>query len=145
MASGDRVDPYAQFSFVIKIDGIDVGAFTEVDGLDAESEVIEYRTGSEEHRMRKLPGLMQYSNITLKRGITDNDELWQWRKSTLDGETERRNGAIVLRNEVGEAVLTWKFREGWVVKYEGPALDASSSEVAVETVEICHEGLEFGD
>lgn len=143
MATGDRTDPYAQFSFIIKIDDMEVGAFTEVEGLEAESEVIEYRTGADSHRYRKLPGLMEYSNITLKRGITDNDELWRWRKTTLDGETERRSGVIVLRDEGGEERLRWEFRNGWVVKYEGPSLDASSSEVAVETVEIAHEGLEF--
>ncbi|QDG52255.1 phage tail protein [Persicimonas caeni] len=143
MAVGERIDPYAQFSFIVRIDGVDVAGFTEASGFVAESDVIEYREGSDEHTMRKLPGLLKYNNISLKRGITNNDALWKWRKTTLDGQTQRRDGAIVLRDEAGNEVIAWSFRAGWIAKYEGATLDAKSSEVAVETIEIAHEGLDY--
>jgi phage tail-like protein len=143
----DRKDPYAQFNFIITIEGLTeaVAGFTEVAGMNAESDVVEYREGSDEPTMRKLPGLRKFGNITLKRGFTTNRELWDWRKTTLDGRTERKGGSIVLRNEEGEDVLRWNFRNGWISKYEGPALNAKTNEAAVESIEIVHEGLELAE
>ncbi len=139
-----RTDPYAVFNFRVEIDGIDVGSFTEVSGLDSETDVIEYRTG--DMRMNssvKLPGLTKYPNIVLKRGMTKDLSLWQWRKAVVNGQTDRRNGVIILMDESRADVLRWQFRNGWPAKWEGPDLDASSSEVAIETLEIAHEGLEL--
>ena len=93
--------------------------------------------------VRKLPGLRKYSNITLKRGFTQDKELWQWRKTTIDGLTERRSGSIVLLDEARNEVLRWNFREGWIIKWEGPALKATANETAIESLEIVHEGLEL--
>jgi phage tail-like protein len=140
-----RKDPYAQYSFIIKIEGLTdvVAGFTEVGGMNAESDIIEYREGSDPANMRKLPGLLKYGNITLKRGYTTNRELWEWRKTTLDGETTRHNGSIILRNEAGAEVLRWNFIEGWISKYEGPALNAKTNEAAIESIEIVHEGFEL--
>jgi phage tail-like protein len=140
-----RKDPYAQYSFIIKIEGLTdvVAGFTEVGGMNAESDIIEYREGSDPANMRKLPGLLKYGNITLKRGYTTNRELWEWRKTTLDGETARHNGSIILRNEAGAEVLRWNFIEGWISKYEGPALNAKTNEAAIESIEIVHEGFEL--
>ncbi len=139
-----RTDPYAVFNFRVEIDGIVVGSFTEVSGLDSETDVIEYRTG--DMRMNssvKLPGLTKYPNIVLKRGMTKDLSLWQWRKAVVNGQTDRRNGVIILMDESRADVLRWQFRNGWPAKWEGPDLDASSSEVAIETLEIAHEGLEL--
>jgi phage tail-like protein len=139
-----RTDPYAVFNFRVEIDGINVGSFTEVSGLDSETDVIEYRTG--DMRMNssvKLPGLTKYPNIVLKRGMTKDLSLWQWRKAVVNGQTDRRNGVIILMDESRADVLRWQFRNGWPAKWEGPDLDASSSEVAIETLEIAHEGLEL--
>jgi phage tail-like protein len=143
MAVGDRNDPYAQFNFVIEIDGVEVAGFTEVGGLAAESDVIEYREGNEQATVRKLPGLRKYSNITLKRGYTQSAALWDWRKTSEDGQTERRDGAIVLMDEDRSPVLRWLFRNGWLSKYEGPALNSTTNEAAIESLEIAHEGLTF--
>jgi phage tail-like protein len=139
----ERNDPYAQFNFVLEIDGVDSAGFSEVSGISSESDIIEYREGSDESRVRKLPALRKVGNITLKRGYTKNVELWDWRKTTLDGITERKDGAIILRDEKGENKLRWEFFEGWVSKYEGPALNATANEAAIESIEIAIESLQL--
>jgi len=136
-----RNDPYAQYNFVLEIEGTTVAGFAEVGGLTMEQDIIEYREGSDTATVRKLPGLRKYGNISLKRGYTQNHELWEWRKTTIDGLTERKSGAVILRDEAGEPALRWEFREGWVSKYEGPALKASANEAAMESVEIAVEDV----
>ena len=144
MALGDRNDPYAQFNFLIQIDGQDVGGFTEVGGLAAESDVIEYREGSDEATVRKLPGLRKYSNLTLKRGYTKSSALWDLRMTTERGQTERKQSVtIVLLDEERTAVLRWYVRNAWISKYEGPALNSTTNEAAIESIEMVHEGLTF--
>jgi phage tail-like protein len=138
-----RNDPYAQYNFLLEIDGITSAGFTEVGGITMESEVIEYREGNELARMRKLPALMKFGNITLKRGYTQNTELWDWRKTTLRGATERKAGAIILLDEAREPKLRWEFQEGWISKYEGPALNATANEAAIESIEIVVENVEL--
>lgn len=142
MAVGDRIDPYAQFNFVVELAGLTVAAFTEVSGLMTEQDVIEYRTGNEAPTTRKLPGLNKPSKITLKRGVDPSLDLWDWRKTTIDGQTERRDGAVILLDEARKPVMRWEFRNGWVSKYDGPALNSKTSETAIQTVEIVHEGLD---
>jgi phage tail-like protein len=138
-----RVDPYAQYNFIIEIDDIAAGGFTEVGGLSLEQDIIEYREGSDTATVRKLPGLRKYANITLKRGYTQDRALWDWRKTTLDGLTQRKNGAIILRDEAGEPALRWEFSEGWLSKYEGPALNSTANEAAVEAIEIAVEDVKL--
>jgi phage tail-like protein len=140
-ATGDRNDPFSAFNFMVEIDNVTVAGFSECSGLTMETDPIEYRTGSEDITVRKLPGLKKYSNITLKRGFTSSKELFDWRKKVMDGKTERQSGAIVLLNEAREEALRWTFREGWPSKLEGPSFNAKNNEVAIETLEICHEGL----
>ena len=136
-----RNDPYAQYNFILEIDGTTVAGFAEVGGLSMEQDIIEYLEGSDTATVRKLPGLRKYGNISLKRGYTQNRELWDWRKTTIDGLTERKSGAVILRDEAGEPALRWEFREGWVSKYEGPALKATANEAAMESVEIAVEDV----
>jgi len=139
-----RNDPYGQFNFQVKIDGIVVAGFSEVSGLTTDTNIIEYREGSENvGTVRKLPGLMKYNNIVLKRGWTADTKLWTWRKSVIDGKTQRKTGSIVLLDESRSPALSWEFREGWPSKWEGPALNAKTSEVAIETLEIANEGIEL--
>jgi phage tail-like protein len=145
MADGSRIDPYGQFNFQIELSGIGiVGGFSEVSGLTTDSNIIEYREGSEKFgTVRKLPGLIKYSNIVLKRGWTQDQSLWTWRKLVLDGQTSRTHGSIILLDESRAVALRWNFREGWPSKWEGPALNGKTSEVAIEMMEIAHEGLEL--
>ena len=142
-ATGKRNDPYSGFNFVIEIDGLAVAGFSEVSGLDLTTDPIEYRNGDEDITVRKLPGLKKFSNITLKRGYTDNKDLWNWRKAVLDGKTERKSGSIVLRNEAREEALRWNFSEGWPTKWSGPSLNAKNNEVAIETLELAVEKIEL--
>jgi phage tail-like protein len=136
-----RHDPYKAFNFRVEIDGM-TAAFTEVSGLDSEVEVIDYREGGEETRTRKLPGLRKYSNIVLKRGITQDAQLWNWHKQVLDGNVHRRNGSVILLDDHGAEQVRWNFVESWPCKYIGPTLNAKSTEAAIETLELAHEGLE---
>jgi phage tail-like protein len=142
MANGSRNDPYSQFNFQVEIDGITVGGFSEVSGLTMDTNIIEYREGNEVTTVRKLPGLTKYPNMVFKHGIVDTT-LYAWRKKVIDGQTQRTTGAVVLLDEARNPALRWTFREGWPCKLEGPALNAKTSEAAVETMEIAHEGLEL--
>jgi phage tail-like protein len=136
-----RHDPYKAFNFRVEIDGL-TARFSQVSGLESEVEVVEYREGGEEARVRKLPGLRKYTNIVLKRGITQDLELWNWHKQVLDGNVQRRNGSVVLLDDQGHEQVRWIFVDSWPCKYVGPTLDAQSKEVAIETLELAHEGLE---
>lgn len=141
-----RDDPYKAFNFLIEIDGISVAAFCEVSGLASETAVIEYRTGSDKTpAVRKLPGLTKYANIVLKHGVTQDTQLWQWRKAIEQGTADRRSGAIVLLDDERNPVRRWRFTEGWITKFEGPDLNAKANDVAIETIEIAHEGLTIDD
>jgi phage tail-like protein len=140
-STGERVDPYASFNFIIEIDGVIVGGFSECGGLNTETDIIEYRNGDEDITVRKIPGKAKYPNIILKRGFTDSRELWEWRKKVIEGRTERKSGSIQLLDEARRPALKWQFREGWPAKWEGPALNAKNNDVAVENLEIAHEGL----
>jgi phage tail-like protein len=144
-----REDPYAACNFQVVIQGIleDGGsaraAFSEVSGLDVEIAAIEYRSGAEDLSVRKLPGLCKFPNITLKRGITGDLTLWTWLKAVMNGNVRRADGTITLLDESRQPVMTWRFRRAWPCKLSGPALNAKSNEVAIEVLELCHEGLEL--
>jgi len=142
MAVGDRRDPYRSYNFLVEIDGITRAGFQECSGLDTSQDPIEYREGTDPLTPRKLPGIVKFSNITLKWGLTDDAELWEWRKKVADGTIERKNGSIVLMNDAGEEKARWNFREGWPTKWTGPTFNATGTDVAVESLEIAHEGVE---
>lgn len=146
MTIGNRVtpwkDPYRSYNFKLEIDGSIQAQFQECSGLNTESDVVEYREGNQNFTVRKLPGLVKYSNITLKKGITvDNQALWDWRKAAADGKVKRFEIAIVLMDEAGDAKCRWELTQAWPSKWEGSSFNATSSEVAVETIEIVHEGF----
>lgn len=137
-----RNDPFAQFNFLVEINGVTSAGFSEVTGMNAESDIIEYREGSDVSRVRKLPGLSKYGDITLKRGHTLNSELWDWRQTTLDGATERRNGAIVLLDEARQPQLRWEFFEGWLSKYTPSPMNAATNEAALEEIVLVYEYMQ---
>jgi phage tail-like protein len=142
VAPPQRDDPYKAFNFLVEIDGIARAAFSEADGLASETAVIEYRVGGEPNTVRKLPGLTKYANIVLRRGITQDAELWNWRRTVVQGNVDRRNGSIILLDDDRTEVVRWNFFNGWISRWEGPALNAKANEIAIETIEIAHEGLE---
>jgi phage tail-like protein len=139
--TGSRIDPYLGFNFLVEIDGITQAGFQEVSGVDASTDSVDYREGTDPNHVRKLSGLNKFSPITLKRGITDSDELWKWRQTVMDGKTERRNGSIVLLDDTGVEKIRWNFVNGWPTKWTGPTFNSTSTAVAIETLEITHEEL----
>lgn len=135
--------PLPKFHFQVEWGGTQIG-FTEVSGLDVETEMLEYRHGaSPEYNSTRFPGRQKYSNITLKRGTFAGDnEFYNWWRETLDFEQiTRRDLTISLLNEAHEPVVVWKVKNAWPLKVQSTDLKADGNEVAVETVEICHEGL----
>jgi phage tail-like protein len=142
MPARARKDPYRNCNFRVEIDGITVAGFMECTGLESETEVVEYREGNEANIVHQLPGLTIYSNIVLKRGVSDSRELYEWRKSVIEGQISRRNGSIILQNDSRQDVVRWNFREGWPCRMSGPDLNALESEIAIEELEICHEGFQ---
>ena len=139
-----RDNPYLNFNFTVDIGVGDELGFSEVEGLAGEIEVIEYREGADKvNTARKLPGLAKYPNVMLKRGITGRTDLFEWWKSVRDGQVQRRNVTITLLDEQRQPVLRWLLRNAWPVKLEGPTLNATGNEVAIETLELAHEGLEI--
>ena len=144
MASPTRTDPFTIGRFTVSIDGIVAGAFSEVSGLDVSIDVIDYREGNSKLPTdQKLPGLAHVSNVVLKRGLTSDLSLWAWFAAVMVGNVERRGIAITLLDQAERPVLIWRLRNAWPCKWVGPALNASSSDVAIETLEITHEGLEL--
>jgi phage tail-like protein len=138
-----RNDPYPAFNYLIEISGITAGGFSEVSGLDAEVQPIDYRNGDEDFVPRKLPGMKKFPNIVLKRGIIGNLDLFKWLNTAMTGSVDRREGAIILRDEQRNEVMRWKFTRGWASKLSGPALKGDGNAIAVESLEIAHESLEI--
>jgi phage tail-like protein len=134
-------DPYRGYRFRIELDDVERGGFQECSGLDFSQDPIEYREGPDPLYPRKLPGLTKYSNITLKWGITKDEELWDWRDRALKGTIERKNGSIILVDDEGNDKTRWDFEAGWPAKWTGPTFNATANEVAVETLEIAVEVL----
>ena len=137
-----RNDPFLSFHFKVEIQGLTVGGFSEVSGLDFESTVETFREGGELGYEQQLTGPTKFpSRIVLKRGVADSKELWSWHQDVTRGRVIRRNVSIVLFDSAGEEMRRWSFRDAAPVKWSGPQFRASSSEVAVETLELIHKGL----
>ncbi|BBO24616.1 MAG: phage tail protein [Armatimonadetes bacterium] len=130
----------------LEIDNITEGVFREVTGLDSETEVIEHRVTGKGGNLivHKVPGALKWSNIVLRRGITDDKKLHEWREKIEQGmvEANRKNGSVTLYAPNGDEVARYNFKNGWPCKFKGPALDSSKNEIAIEELEIAHEGLE---
>ncbi len=143
MPTTQRKDPFHKYNFVVEIDGIVQAGFMECTGLESKTEIIRYREGSDSRNTaRLLPGLNTFSGICLKKGVTDSKELYSWRKTVIDGQIVRKNGSIVLHDNKHQEVARWNFIEGWPSRMSGPQLNALGNEVAIEELEIAHEGFE---
>lgn len=142
MPTGDRKDPLSAANFKVEIDGIATEGFLTVLGIEADVIVADYRNGNDKTSSpRKLPGEAKFTNIILKRGMTSDLSLWEWMQETLNGKLTRKIISVVLLSDAGEEVLRFNFRDAWPVKWSGPILNAETSDVAIETLEIAHEGL----
>jgi phage tail-like protein len=143
-------DPYTNFRFRLELDNIQVAGFAECTGLQMETKVFEYKEGGRNETTLKFPETSTYGNITLKRGITNANELIDWQLDIVNGtfdlnpRTQKTNIAIILMDEKGEDVKRWNLMNAFPVKWVGPDLKANSSEIAIETLEITHEGIQKG-
>jgi phage tail-like protein len=137
-----RVDPYQSFRFRLEIDGIIQGGFSECSGFGSSVEVVEYREGGDPMTVRKLPGKATYPDITLKWGITDSHELYDWHATALAGNPQRKNGSIVLFDHANNEKVRWNFFQAWASKYDGPSLNATGNEIAIDSLTLSYERLE---
>ncbi len=139
-------DPLVSSWFGVEFQGQVVGAFRECTGLGSENEVVEYKASGQkgEFVIKKVPGRLKWTNITLKRGITDAMDMWQWRKLVEQGKISdaRKNGTITMYNQQGDAIAKWNFTNAWPSKLSGPSANAGNNEVAIEELELTHEGYE---
>jgi phage tail-like protein len=138
-----REDPLVGFHFAIEIQGVVNGYFTECSGIGSEQEVIEHKVVTEtgQEVVMKIPGRLKWENITLKRGITSNMDIWNWRKQVEDGEVDsaRRDGSIIMYNQHLSPVARWDFEKAWPMKVSGPQPKADSNDIGIEELTITHE------
>ncbi len=137
------VYPYRNFRFKVEIDGINIAAFAEATIADSTTDPIEYREGTDIPTVHKLSGLTKYGNVTLKKGLTDNMDLYNWRKLVVDSGASqaRKNVSITLIDEEGNDKARWNMVEAWPTKYDPSDLNAKGNEVLIETFELVHEGI----
>lgn len=139
---GIRFDPYLQFNFLVAVEGMLVGEFSQVSGIGSEVEFEEYQEGGVNDYTHKLPTRAKYpQNLVLERGLTDFDFLWAWHHDIVNGKFERKNGTIFLLDRYRIPATWWNFTDAYPVKWTGPQLQASSNAIAVESVELAHHGL----
>ena len=143
MSVGRRInDPFSAFLFRVEIRGIVEGFFRECSGLESTIQIQEDPTLGR-GMMRKLPGRIVYANITLRQGLTQSMNLYQWHLAALRGNIQRVNGSVIQVGPDGIAQLArWNFTDGWPTKYTGPSFNSSNNELSIETFEIAHEGIE---
>lgn len=141
-----NTDPLVSAWFGVEFQDEVKGAFRECTGLGSQNEVVEYKASGQkgEYFVKKVPGRMTWNNITLKRGITDDMDMWKWRKTVEEGKIDdaRKNGSIIMFNQQGDPIARWNFINAWPSKLTGPTANAGSNEVAIEEMEITHEGYE---
>lgn len=140
-----RDNPYGAFNFLVEIDGVASAGFSEVSGLASEISLIKYRNGNDKvNSVRKLPGLIKSGDVTLKRGVAGDTALFEWLRATAQGTGDyERNVAIVLLDEARQPVLRWILRRAWPMKWEGPTLNASGNEIAIESLTLACDGIEI--
>jgi phage tail-like protein len=143
----DPTDPLVAFSFMFEVQNKVAGFFTEVSGIGSETEVVEHKVVTKDGKsdfVQKIPGRLKWGDITLKRGITSELDVYSWRKLVEDGKvaTARANGSITMLDQEGKPVAQWDFVRGWPSKVTGPSLNSGTSGVGIEEMVIVHEGIE---
>lgn len=138
-----REDPLVGFHFMLDVQGTVQGYFTEVSGIGSETEVAEQKVVNKEgiQIVLKVPGRLKWGDITLKRGLTSNLEIWNWRKLVEDGNVKgaRKNGSIVMYDQSLKAIAQWDFKNAWPSKVSGPSPKSDSNELTVEELTLVHE------
>jgi phage tail-like protein len=131
----------SSFQVAVTFDGMPTAYFREVSGLSVEIEVVEFREGGENGAVHKLPGRTKYQNIVLKQGFTGASELQKWAFRIAAGQFEHKNATIVIYDQKHQEIVRYTLTNAWPQKWDGPDFDANSNDVAIETIEIVHEGL----
>lgn len=134
-------DPYMAFRFVVEINNTRVGGFSEVTGLEVRTEVDEHREGGVNDYVHKIAKETRYPNVTLKRGITDKTDLWDWHQQVVLGDVERKSVAVVVLDVTGREKWRLVFRDAYPVKWNGTDLNATGNTVFVESIEFAHHGM----
>ncbi|HEU4325255.1 MAG TPA: phage tail protein [Roseiflexaceae bacterium] len=137
-------EAYSNCRFYVMIDGMTQAVFTELSGLQLEMEVTEYAEGGNNNFVHRLPGRIKVSNVTLKRGMTATNEFFQWYVAAMSGKVKRRNISVVMYDTAGKELLRWNFIRAYPVKWIGPQMSAGGNALAVETLELAHDGLNVG-
>jgi phage tail-like protein len=139
-------DPLASFNFMLETGGVLRAGFSEITGLNSESDVIDYRNGDEDITVRKLAGMKKFGMVTLKSGVvaSPDQDMLVWRQSVENGDIQRLDVSIVLLDEQRQERVRYNLRNAWPSKWVGPDLKAGANEIAVEQLEICHEGVSLG-
>jgi phage tail-like protein len=139
-----RNDPYLNFNFRLEIDGLQVAGFSEADLPEGRIQAVAYREGSDKtSAARLLPGRVEYGAVVLKRGFSGDPELFEWFREVAQGTITRRAVMIALLDEQRQEVARWLLHRAWPSKWVGPQLRALGNEVAIETLELAHEGIEL--
>ena len=138
---GLRLDPYRAYNFLVEIEGIIAGGFTEVSGLEVSTEVERITEGGLNDRVHILPKRTSQSDLILKKGQTDFDMLWAWYSDVIAGKVERKNGSVYLLDDQGIPAMWWDFLEAYPIKWSGPTLNAQGNSVAFQSVTLVHHGL----
>jgi phage tail-like protein len=152
-----RIDPLPAFNFLIALldtsssfsaiksgaMGLALGGFSECSGLESTLEIEEYLEGGVNDRVHRFPTRFSYTNIVLTRGVGFGEDLWLWHQEFVEGKGKRRDGLIILQNEMRLPVKIWSFSRGLPVKWSGPTFNATASEISIESLEIAHEKLEL--
>ena len=152
-----RIDPLPAFNFLIAlldtsstfsaiksgVMGLALGGFSECSGLESTLETTEYLEGGVNDRVHRFPTRFSYTNIVLKRGVGFGEDLWLWHQEFVEGKGKRRDGLIILQNEMKIPIKIWTFSRGLPVKWTGPTFNATASEISIEMLEVAHEKLEL--
>jgi phage tail-like protein len=139
-----QADAYSTNRFYVMIDKVAHAVFTEVSGLQVETEVMEYPEGGNNGFVHRLPGRTKVSNLTLKRGMTSTNDLFKWYMEIARGKISRRNLSVVMYDPAGVEVMRWNFINAYPVRWSGPAFMADPARSAVETLELAHDGMQLG-
>jgi len=142
-------DPSPVFRFGVEIQGIQVARFSECSGLEFEQETYDYKEGGLNSHLHRLPGRFKFTNLTLKKGIaTDGQAMWEWVTKTVgqagEGKVVTHNVTVTLYDLSGESPLrTWVFQKAYPVKWSVAALAADQNAIAIETLVLAHQGMDF--
>jgi phage tail-like protein len=139
-----KIDPYKSFRFRVEIQGIQQAGFMECSAVGSHLEVVEYREGADVINVRKFPGKASYPDITLKWGLTDNQDLYNWHLQAVKGNLTRQSGSVVQLDDTGSEKTRWNFFNAWPSKFDGPAFNAKGNDLSIVTLTLTCERVEVG-